>query len=239
MRRPRVLFIRSLMKILYLQFIDIEGPETLEQFFIGKGYESDIIRLYKGQPLPENLNAFSAVVCLGGPMNVYEEEKYPHLKWVDILIKDILKKEIPYLGLCLGSQLLAKASGGKVVKSPREEIGWYQVDLQQDPLFEGIDNPLEVFHWHGDMFEISSEAKMIAMAEGCPNQAFRVGKNAYGLQFHVEITRPSIDTWSRAYAPDMEERRQGMLARYDHIQKKYDAEAQKLYENFYQIMTHD
>ncbi len=224
------------MKVFYLQFIDIEGPETLAMSLQEKGCSADIIKLYEGQSLPDGLDGINAVVCLGGPMNVYEEDKYPYLKEVDIFIKEVLKKKIPYLGLCLGSQLLAKASGGKVVKSPVEEIGWYKARLLDDPLFKDVDGLLDVFHWHGDMFAPSPDARLIATGDGCPNQAFRVGANAYGLQFHVEITRESIDNWSKAYSPDQEERCKEMLKVYDTIKTRYNEQAEKMYKNFYGII---
>src|SRR5262245_3600054 len=113
--------------IIYLQHIDIEGPDTLGEYFAQRGFESKIIELYRGEPLPDSLDGVEAVVCFGGPMNVDEERLYPFLKPEIDFIKKVVKAGIPYLGLCLGSQLLAKACGAKVIKSPVKEVGFSTV----------------------------------------------------------------------------------------------------------------
>ena len=101
-------------------------------------------------------------------MNVYEEDKYPFLKKEDQFIKKVLKEEIPYLGICLGSQLLAKACGAKVVKSPVKEVGWFKIYLKneakQDPIFKGLNNAIDVYHWHEDMWELPEGATLLATA---------------------------------------------------------------------------
>ncbi len=139
---------------------------------------------------------------MGGAMNVYEEDNYPFLKAENIFIKKVLEKEIPYIGICLGSQLLAKACGAAVMKAPVKEIGWFDVALTleaaHDPLFQGLAGPLEVFQWHEDTFTIPDGGVLLATSAACKNQAFRYGKNAYGLQFHVEITPDMIWSWVKA-----------------------------------------
>src|SRR3990167_5149044 len=109
--------------ILFIKHIDIEGPETLQPVFESHGFQCQIIDLSLGDLLPEDFSDLEAVVVLGGPMNVYEEDKYPFLKMENVFIQKILQKKIPYLGICLGSQLLAKAAGAKVTSSAVEEIG--------------------------------------------------------------------------------------------------------------------
>ncbi len=109
--------------ILIIKHIDIEGPGTFGDFLTTKGEPFRIVELGAGEKLPSNLDGIHAVVVLGGPMNVYEEDKYPFLKDENSFIQDVLKKEIPYFGICLGSQLLAKAAGARVVRSPVKEIG--------------------------------------------------------------------------------------------------------------------
>ena len=229
--------------ILIIKHIDIEGPGTLGDFLAREKILFKLIDLGAGDKLPTDFSSLKAVVVLGGPMNVYEEDRYPFLKEEGRFIKEILKRAIPYLGICLGSQLLSKAAGGSVVKSPKKEVGWFQVRLtadgQKDPFFKGLNPNVDVFHWHEDMFMVPEGGKLLATADGCPNQAFRVGKNAYGLQFHCEITDVSIKEWTDEYvkrgAPGREEEKQAMLKGYAFLKPTFDQTATVIYENFLKI----
>jgi len=229
--------------VLIIKHIDIEGPGTLGDFLLKKKIPFKIIDLGAADALPSDIFHLKAVVVLGGPMNVYEEEKYPFLKAEDQFIKKVLKAEIPYLGICLGSQLLSKAAGGKVVKSPKKEVGWFQIQLTADgkidPFFKGLNSNIEVFHWHEDMFMIPHNGKLLATAQGCPNQAFKVGKNAYGLQFHCEITDVSIKEWTYEYVkrgvPGRDEEQKRMLDSYARLKPSFDQTAAVIYDNFLEI----
>jgi len=231
--------------ILIIKHIDIEGPGTLGDFLRENGEDFQMIDLGAGEQLPADPLAFKGVIVLGGPMNVDEEDKYLFLKPENDFIQKVLKAKIPYLGICLGSQLLAKAAGAKVVRSPVKEIGWYQIQLtghgRQDPLFKGFQEKDPIYHWHGDMFQIPKDAKLLASAEGCPHQALRVGENAYGLQFHVEVTDRSIKEWCDEYSATDLPGRQGhaqlMMEDYWKYKKSFDAQAQQLYTNFLSMMN--
>jgi GMP synthase (glutamine-hydrolysing) len=230
--------------ILIIKHIDIEGPGTLGDFLETQGEPFRIVELGAGEELPDP-KIFKAVVVLGGPMNVDEEDRFPFLKPENDFIKEVLKAGIPFLGICLGSQLLAKAAGARVVKSPVKEIGWYQVQLtaegQQDPLFKGFRPQDPIYHWHGDMFQIPSNGKLLATAQGCPHQALKVGDNAYGLQFHVEVTDRSIKEWSDEYAAnDLEGRgnfAKSMMDDYWKYREVFEAQAKQLYQNFMSIVN--
>ena len=128
--------------ILIIKHIDIEGPGTLGDFLDSQGEACCTLELGAGEPLPVDAKAYKAVVVLGGPMNVYEEDRYPFLKSENEFIQKVLRQEIPFLGICLGAQLLAKAAGAQVVRSPVKEIGWYRVEFtpegRKDPLLEGF-----------------------------------------------------------------------------------------------------
>jgi len=231
--------------ILIVKHIDIEGPGTLGDFLKSQGEDFKIIELGAGEKLPSDLSLFKAVVVLGGPMNVDEEDKYAFLKPENEFIQKVLNAEIPYLGICLGSQLLAKAAGARVIKSPVKEIGWYNIQLtpegKGDPLFEGFKPQDPIYHWHGDMFQIPANGKLLATAEGCPHQALKVGKNAYGLQFHVEVTDKSIKEWCDEYvANDLkgtESHAKSMMDDYWKYKKIFDNQAENLYRNFLNIIN--
>ncbi len=231
--------------ILFIKHIDIEGPGTLGEYFQRKGKPFDTIDLGEGEKLPASLDRYDAIVSLGGPMNVYEEDKYPFLKDEDVLIKKVLQAQIPFLGICLGSQLLAKASGARVKKSPRQEIGFFDIELshqgQDDPLFKNLGNTVHVFQWHEDMFEIPSSGQLLASSKECPHQVLKVGKNAYGLQFHVEITDKSIEEWSKEYlksgpAVPFQKQMGGMLKHYQEKRKIFNQTAAQIYDNFLELL---
>jgi len=221
---------------LIVKHIDIEGPGTFGDFLNERGIPFTTIELGAGQKLPANLDGIKAVVVLGGPMNVDEEHLHPFLKAENAFIQRVLREEVPYLGICLGSQLLAKAAGAKVVKSPVKEIGWYTVTLtahgKEDPLFDGFLEDGPIYHWHGDMFHIPANGRLLATAGGCPHQALRVGKNAYGLQFHVEVTDRSIREWCDEYKGD---NARSMMDDYWKYKAAFDRQARTLYGNFLEI----
>jgi len=230
--------------ILYIKHIDIEGPETIQDFFEAHGFTSSIVEMGVNEKLPENLKSIDAVVSMGGPMNVYEEDKYPFLKMETEFIRAVLSNHIPFLGVCLGSQMLAKVAGGRVVKSPNEEIGFSTVQLtkegKEDLLFQGLGDELIVFQWHGDMFHIPSGGNLLAASSACPHQAIKVGCSAYGLQFHVEVTDRNIREWSESYYPNTKEGRlkiKSMLDDYKRNKKDFLKAQQTIYNNFLKVIT--
>lgn len=191
--------------ILVLKHVSIEGLGLIGDLLAEGGEKVKVIDLEKGERLPGSLKGVSGVVVLGGPMNVYEEDKYPFLKNEDKFIKEVIMKEVPYLGICLGAQLLAKAAYAHVGKSPVKEIGWHKVNLTEagrgDRLFDGLANELEVFQWHEDTFGVPLGGTLLAQGERCRNQAIKVGRNAYGLQFHLEVDGDMINAWVEGYIP--------------------------------------
>jgi GMP synthase (glutamine-hydrolysing) len=134
---------------------------------------------------------------MGGPMGAYETDKYPFLTEECRLLRELAHRNCPVLGICLGSQLLAKALGADVFPGHGPEIGFGFVELtragKQDPLFATVGSSIPVFHWHGDTFDLPEGAVLLASNKEYAQQAFRFGSCAYGLQFHVE---PDTETWS-------------------------------------------
>lgn len=195
------------MKVQIIKHIDIEGPGTIGEFLRDDGISYNVIDVFKGEPLPDTLSDTSAVIVLGGPMNVYEEDKHPFLKQENEYLKEVIESGFPALGFCLGAQLIAKAKGALVKQNPQKEIGWFNVSLTDDgandPLFQGFQGVFDVFQWHGDTFDIPDGAVKLAESELCPNQAYRLGNNIYGLQFHVEVTDEMIYQWLDAYRDEV------------------------------------
>jgi GMP synthase-like glutamine amidotransferase len=195
------------MKGLIIKHIDIEGPGRLGEFLSSKGILPDVIELENGDHLPRKPDNYRFIIILGGPMNVYEEDKFPYLRDEDRLIKDAIERGVPILGICLGAQLIAKAAGAKVLANPVKEIGWYNVQLtkegMEDPLFRGLDREFSVFQWHGDTFFIPEGGVMLAGSILCKSQAFRY-RSAYGLQFHLEVTEGMIKEWIGSYQGELD-----------------------------------
>jgi GMP synthase (glutamine-hydrolysing) len=194
------------MNVLIIKHVDIEGPGLIEYCLRKEKLSYWTINLEKGNPLPK-LDPLSLIILLGGPMNVYEENRYPFLKYEDLFIKEAIQRGKFVLGICLGAQLIAKALGAKVFKAPAKEVGWFDVSLTeiglQDPLFSNLPKTFPVFQWHEDTFDIPKSAKLIATSSSVPHQAFRYGDNAYGLQFHLEVTEEMIQEWMKTYEEEL------------------------------------
>ena len=190
------------MNVLIIKHVDIEGPGLIESCLKQREISNQILCLGTDVPLPKP-EGFTHIVLLGGPMNVYEEDHYPFLREEDLFIKEAIQRGKRVLGICLGAQLIAKALGAKVSKAPVKEIGWYDVSLTEegaaDPWFASLPKTFRVFQWHEDTFEIPRRAKLLATSTAVPHQAFRYGDNAYGLQFHLEVTPEMIRDWVNEY----------------------------------------
>jgi len=190
------------MNVLIVKHIEIEGPGLIEYCLRHEKIPYQILTLNPSVCLPKP-DDFTHIVILGGPMNVYEEDRYPFLKDEDLFIKEAIQRGKRILGICLGAQLIAKALGTKVFKAPVKEIGWYDVSLTRigsiDPLFSHLPKTFSVFQWHEDTFDIPHNAILLATSSLIPYQAFRYGDNAYGLQFHLEVTQEMIREWMETY----------------------------------------
>jgi len=198
------------LEALVVQNVELEGPGLLRNEMEKAGWSLDIRVMDRpGAVLPGALTGYNTLIILGGPMNVYEEEAYPYLRDVDLLIKEAVKKGLPVLGICLGGQLIAKSLGAPVTRNPVREIGWYKLRLTAEglrsPLFNGLPEEFPVFQWHGDTFALPGGVSHLATTTGCANQSFSYGGTAFALQFHLEVTPEIINTWAEIYADELEE----------------------------------
>lgn len=158
-------------------------------------------------PIPDP-GGYDALIVLGGPQHVPAGDKHPYFVQEKILIRKAVEQDIPCLGICLGGQLLAHALGAEVRRHHMIELGFCEVQLTDegiaDPLFQGLPDRQQVFHWHMDVFDIPAGGVRLATSENALNQAFRYGRYAYGLQYHIELTPDMFHTWLRYLPHDQE-----------------------------------
>jgi GMP synthase (glutamine-hydrolysing) len=182
--------------VVVLQHAASENLGTIEDTLTAAGVAHQYVRAFDGQPVPREAGDSSGLFVMGGPMGVYETDRFPFLLQELELIRAFLKAERPILGVCLGSQLLAAALGATVRKGRQKEIGWYPVTLsaasRADAVWSGQPERFVAYHWHGDVFDLPKGAVNLAASEITPVQAFRFGACAYGLLFHLEVTQGHI-----------------------------------------------
>jgi GMP synthase-like glutamine amidotransferase len=187
-----------------LQHVPWEGPGLIERIGRERGIAFETCRMDLGETLPA-ASGIGGLVVMGGPMGVYEAERYPHLTAEMALIADCVRAGLPVLGVCLGSQLLAGALGARVFPGHGPEIGAGEVRLTAEGASDPVLGPgapsFPAFHWHGDTFDLPRGAVLLGSSAPYPHQAFRSGRRAYAFQFHVEVD----GDLARAWAPHLPE----------------------------------
>jgi len=190
---------------------------------------------YRGERLPE-ADQVRALIVMGGAMGANDEREHAFLLDVKQLIRQVVASGIPYLGICLGGQLLAAALGAKVVSGRWGELGTLPVHLtadgQADPLFSGIVRQFATFQWHHDSFDIPAAGMLLATSPACPHQAFRVGESAWGIQFHPEVTTQIIRNWCTLEREKNSARSDELVAAFAACSESYGATAGQLLHNF-------
>ncbi|WP_374380360.1 type 1 glutamine amidotransferase [Dongia sp.] len=200
------------MRFLVFQHIACEHPGIFRDFLKEDGIPYDAVELDEGEAIPA-LDKYDALWVMGGPMDVWEEDQHPWLKPEKAAIREaVLTRKMPYLGLCLGHQLLGAALGGKVGKMKAPEVGILDVELtaegRADPIFAGMATRQKALQWHGAEVQTApAGAIILASSPLCPNQAMRVGALAYGLQYHMELTSRTVPEWGEvpAYACSLDD----------------------------------
>ena len=177
------------MRAHYLQHIPFEGPGSIEPWLVAAGFEVTATRVFERVNLPD-LEEIDLLVVMGGPMSVNDEQEFPWLAAEKLYLRDAIRSGKPVLAVCLGAQLIASALGSRVYPNREKEIGWFPVrGIPSDDSFIFRFPPsVEVFHWHGETFDLPPGATRLAESDGCENQAFQLGRAVIGLQFHLETT---------------------------------------------------
>ncbi len=190
-------------RVLVVQNAACEHLGTIRLMFEHDGFSIDTVLATK-EKVPDTLEGYDALIVLGGPASAYDDLVY--LRREEMLIQDALKYGTPMLGICLGSQLLARVAGARVYKGHIKEIGWYTVSITEHGLrsvFRGLDDSILVFHWHNDTYDLASNAVRLAYSTNYLNQAFMIG-NAIGVQFHVEVDEQMIHEWVEEYGQEID-----------------------------------
>jgi GMP synthase (glutamine-hydrolysing) len=182
------------MRFHCLQHVPFETAGILTDQILERGHSLQVTHLYRGDPLPPDSD-FDGLIIMGGPMSVHDETEFPWLRPEKELIATAIGKKKKVLGICLGSQLIAEVSGGRVFTNTHKEIGfspvqWTGTAVQRFPGLREAGS-LPIFHWHGETFELPAGALLLASTAACTNQAFLLGEHVLGLQFHPEVT-PAI-----------------------------------------------
>tara|TARA_B100001964_G_scaffold226341_1_gene275152 strand:+ start:266 stop:988 length:723 start_codon:yes stop_codon:yes gene_type:complete len=187
--------------ILILQHISVEDPGFIKDLMIKDNFNLKTIKLYKKEKIPKDLKKYDAMFSMGGPMDTWMENKYPWLKDEKKAIHEyVVKLKKPFLGFCLGCQLLGEVLGGKVEKMEKSEIGILDLYMQngyiKDTLFQNFDISIKVLQWHSYQVNNLSNVKILASSDLCKYQAFRYKQHAYGIQFHLETKNNTIKNWA-------------------------------------------
>jgi len=190
-----------------LKHVEFEGPSRIAPLLDERGYQLDVRALYLGDLVPSHLGQDEILIVMGGPMGVSDLERpeLPFLKREVELLQSCVEQNLPVLGVCLGSQLLAHAAGAQVRqmhdgRARQYEVGWDGIRFHhdsKDSVLRGLPPEAQVLHWHGDTFDLPPGAQHLASSKICPNQAFRLGRQ-FGLQFHCEVTSADVEAWLAA-----------------------------------------
>ena len=189
------------MHLLVLQHERVEHPGVFRGFLAEDGHTSDAVELDEGEALPA-LDGYDALWVMGGPMDTWQEETHPWLREEKAIIREAVEgRGLPYLGLCLGHQLLAEALGGAVGPAPTPEIGVMEVQLTEAGasgiLFDGLPETFECLQWHSaEVTKLPAGAQVLATSPACAVQALKWGTRAYSAQFHIEIEADTVQNWN-------------------------------------------
>ena len=181
------------MRVHILQHVPFEGIGGIGSWLDSRDAELGYTRFYESAELPD-VRGIDLVIIMGGPMNVPDETTHPWLVAEKKFVREAIDQGVGVLGVCLGAQLIADVMGARIFPNEFKEVGWLPieaVDGGEDSF--AFPERMMAFHWHGDTFDLPAGALRLARSEGCENQAFQLGKNVIGLQFHLETTMETTE----------------------------------------------
>ena len=239
------------MKILILQHIECETPGYIKDLMVADGFDLTTVELDVGEKIPENINQFDGMFCMGGPMDTHMTKEHPWIIEEKEKIKEfVIDLEKPFLGFCLGCQFLGEVVGGEVVKSSPPEIGILDIDMEnnikKDQLFSSFPKVIKALQWHS--YEVASledneHVTILASSPTTKYQIFKYKNHAYGIQFHIEIKSNTVSDWGciPEYEKALEESLgPGALDKFDKLardnMKDMNNHATILYENFKKLI---
>ncbi|NBC84168.1 MAG: amidotransferase [Bacteroidetes bacterium] len=182
-------------KLLIIQHVPFEGPGAIEKWAAERNYLYNIHKVYANERFPD-VSDISGLVVMGGPMSVNDHAIFPWISDEIGFIKECIKQNVPVVGICLGAQFLAKAMNAKVYKAKEKEIGWFPItfNISRFPdKMQPVDHQTDVFHWHGETFDLPGDCKLLASSKSTPNQLFLYEKRILGIQFHIELNHENIN----------------------------------------------
>lgn len=230
-------------RVLIVKNIEREGPGLFRDVLMKHRLDADVVDLSRGGTLPD-VTHYGAMVVLGGPASANDDDETMRME--SACVERALANSIPFLGVCLGHQILAKVSGSTISRLAEKEVGFsdasghaHSVALtdagREDPLFAGIESGFPVFHLHGETVQAAEGVEVLAVSNETQVQAIRVGRNAYGLQMHVEVVPEMLAVWI-AQDEDLESYAFSELQRqFAIISDLYLATGRRLFENFLAI----
>ncbi len=222
-------------KVVILEHVPSEKAGTILDYLKEEKIPHQEVQLFAEKFKLPDLSRVRALVVMGGPMNVYEEEKHPFLIKENIYIQNAVEKGIPFLGVCLGSQLLAKALGSRVYKAQKPEVGWGDIQLSpaanEDRVLgaPGL-KKMRVLQWHEDTFDLPPGAVHLASSQLVHNQAYVCEERFYGFQFHVEVNRAMLKDWFGKHAD-----KEKILSEYDSYERDLHRITQAIYSGFFAL----
>ncbi|HEY5392889.1 MAG TPA: type 1 glutamine amidotransferase [Hanamia sp.] len=210
------------LRIHYFQHVPFEGLGNIERWCNENNHTLSSTWFYENTIFPD-LQELDWLVIMGGPMGVNDEKKFSWLVNEKEFIKQAIEANKTVIGICLGAQLIAQVTGANVYQNERKEIGWFPIELtgeaRKHKLFSRLKNPITVFHWHGDTFDLPKNSIRLASSEGCSNQGFLFKNKVLGLQFHLETTKENLET--------MIQNGKAELKKEKYIQTKKEIESQQ------------
>lgn len=217
------------MQVLIVQNFEGTGLGQVGAALREAGARIDICNAHLGDPLPPDACRHDALVVLGGGQNALADDEYPYIPPLLALMRDFEARDRAVLGICLGSQLLARAYGAQNLIGTSPEFGWHQIELRdetaQDPVFSNLPRKFTSFQWHDDTFTLPEGAVHLATNAATRHQAFRMGRATYGFQFHFEADRMQVRVWNETFTDLISRNQPGWFDRFEDEEARHAEQA--------------